>query len=98
MKAVHVRPTGIGAEAWSVEGDGVLLFNIRLTVHATGRGEYYVMNPDRPDLSLWCQLAHEGTFTFTVWDRETVRALLTDLVKPSAQGAEVTVEIEHPTT
>jgi hypothetical protein len=98
MKAIHVRPTGIGAESWSVTGDGVLLFNIRLVIHATGRGEYYVLKPDRPDLELYAQLSHEGTLAFTAWDQEAVREILTSIVKPRTPGAELTIEVKHPLT
>ena len=97
MKQIRVHPTGIGAEAWSVTGDGVLLFNIRLTIHATGRGEYQIRSPDRPDLGLWSQLAHKDRFTFDVWNQEAVREILTAIVKPSARGAELTIEIKRPT-
>jgi hypothetical protein len=97
MKTIRICPTGIGAESWSVEGDGALLCNIRLVIHATGRGEYYVMSPDRPDLELWCQLMYQGDFVFTAWDKQAVRDILTAIIKPSAQGAELTIEIKHPT-
>jgi hypothetical protein len=97
VKKIRVHSTGIGAETWSVTGDGVLLFNIRLTIHATGRGEYQITSPDRPDVGLWSKLAHEDRFTFDVWNQETVRDILTAIVKPSAKGTELTIEIKHPT-
>ena len=94
---IRVYPTGIASEAWRVARDGEHLADIRLEIHATGRGNYWITRPDRPDLGLWAQLAQDGTFTFDVWDRAAVRGVLVALVHGRDPGAQVTVEIKRPT-
>jgi hypothetical protein len=97
MSKIRVYPTGFASEAWRVERDGIHIANVRLTIHATGRGEYAVTHPDRPDLDLWAQLAHGGTFVFDVWDHATVVDLLGKIVGPGAQGAALDIEVKRPT-
>jgi hypothetical protein len=90
---VRVYPIGVGSEAWRIERDGEHIADVRLTIHATGRGEYIVTLPDRPEVGLWAQLARSGTFSFDVWDRAAVCNVLGDIVRRGAPGAELVIEV-----
>jgi hypothetical protein len=66
---LHVHATGTALEAWRIERNGVHVGDVRLEIHATGRGTTRVVQWDRADLkALSAHLVREGTFTFRRWD------------------------------
>jgi hypothetical protein len=77
---IRVRPTGFAAEEWRVERYSEHLADVRLDIHATGRGEYAITWPDRPGI-VWAPLHRTGPFTFDVWDRGEVLAIVEGVVR-----------------
>jgi hypothetical protein len=95
---LHVFSTGTGSESFGVQRHGHehRLVNIRLTIHANGRGEYVVTSPERTDDGRYAALISMGRFDFDVWNLETVRGLLSKIVRLHAPAEELTFDIEHP--
>jgi len=84
---IRVYPTALGTRDWRVEfADGREICDIRLAVSSMLNGSrYYIIVDD--------MVTKEGTFNFGVWDWDTVRELLTALVKSMYPDAEISVAI-----
>src|SRR5262249_55675707 len=91
---IRVRPTGLVAEAWRVEHDGQHIADVRLDIHATGHGEYAITRPDQPGI-VWA-LDRSGPFTFNVWDRGAVLAIVEGVVRRIAPDDNVDITITRP--
>ena len=84
---IRVYPIGFGTRDWRVEfADGGQICDIRLSVSSIMNGSRYYIIVDGA-------VAKEGTFNFSVWDREAAGELLTKLVQNMYPDAAISVEV-----
>jgi hypothetical protein len=85
--ALRAFVTSPGTADWRVEkADGTPLCDIRIRLSAKLHGSRY-------DVLREGGLLKQGTFTYERWDDETVRAVITGILRGVSPGAEVTVEL-----
>jgi hypothetical protein len=86
---IRVAPTSFGTSDWRAEfvDNSAYICDIRLDISSMLNGSrYYVLQGD--------MLAKEGSFNFGVWDHDTVRDVLTKIVR--SMYAEANVEVDMP--
>ena len=85
---IRVLPASYGTADWRVEFvDGKYICDIRLEISS-------MLNASRYYVLLDGVLGKEGTFTFSVWDHDAIRELLTAIVR--SMYAEARVEVRLP--
>lgn len=84
---INVVSMGVGMSDWkaSLVATGTAIYDIHFELGATLRGRYY--------LHVDGEVRRDGTFEVQAWDGETVRELLTTLLRSDYPGAEIDVSM-----
>jgi len=81
---IHVTPTYATSDWRASFEDGTYICDIRLSISSM-LNRYHIIQDGK--------VVKDGTFTFGLWDRETIRDTLVAIVHSMYQSAEVTVEL-----
>lgn len=85
---IRITPTAPGTSDWRAErtDTGRALCDIRLNISS-------MLNASRYYVIIDGEVRREGTFNFDLWDAETIRDVLTQIVQKLVPGAQVEVDL-----